>query len=414
MNLKIWLMNHHARDYGRHPSLAKYLAEDGSDVTLFSASFLHNTFEETKRYKKTEYYLEEKIDDYERVYIKTPSYQNNGIKRLKNQLVFALRSYKAGKKKIETETTPEVIMGSSVHLFTGLSAYFLSKKSNAKFLFEIRDVWPQTLIDLGAIRKNSIVTKFFERIEKFLYKKADLIVSVLPNAEDHITKYNIDKNKIVYLPNGIDINNFNQALQSKFTAIEASEYFAENKNSFIVSYTGAHGVANGLDTLLKTAKLFEKDSNVKFLLVGDGPEKNKLLKQASELNLTNVTFLERVEKTQVAHILDKSDVCLFHLNKTPVFKYGISSNKLFDYMISGKPMIFAVETSFDFSLESKNGISIEPENPNEMKKAISKLQSMTQEELKLMGENGIKFVEEHHDIQKISLKLKKYIKNRCI
>lgn len=399
-------MNHHAREYGRHPSLAKYLAEDGSDVTLFSASFLHNTFEETKSYKKSEYYIEEEINNYERIYIKTPKYQSNGIKRLINQLVFTYRSYKRGKEKIATESTPNVIIGSSVHLFTGISAYLLAKKANAKFVFEIRDVWPQTLVDLGALKQDSFLTKIFEYIERFLYKKADLIISVLPNADEHIKKYNINKNKIVYLPNGIDISNFKEALKAEFTANDAIQFFRENKDSFVVSYTGAHGVANGLDTILNTAKLFKGDSEVQFLLVGDGPEKEKLIKMSSEMSLDNVTFIDRVEKEQVAHILDKSDICLFHLNKTPVFKYGISSNKLFDYMISGKPMVFAVETSSDFSRYSGNGISIEPENPEKMKEAILNLKSADKSELKSMGEKGKEYVLENHDLNKLALKLK--------
>src|SRR5699024_9097727 len=348
-------------------------------------------------YKNKEYYIEEEINGYERVYIKTPKYKTNGIKRLINQIAFAYYSYKRGKEKIATETTPEVIIGSSVHLFTGISAYLLAKKANAKFIFEIRDVWPQTLIDLGTLKKNSIVTKLFQKMEKYLYKKADLIISVLPNAEEHITKYNINKDKIVHLPNeidinnhekalktkfkkkmekylykkanliisvltnaeehitkyninkdkivhlpnGIDINNHEKALQTKFIAKEAVQYFREKKDSFIVTYTGAHGIANGLDTLLTTANLFKKELQIQFLLVDDGKEKENHIQQATDINLDNVTFLNRVEKNQVNHILKHSDICLFHLNKTPVFKYGISSNKLFDYMISGKPMIFA-------------------------------------------------------------------------
>lgn len=404
--MKIWLMNHHAREYGRHPSLAKYLAEDGSKVTLFSASFIHNTFKETKKYKNNSYYVEENIDGYERVYIKTPKYKSNGIKRLINQLVFTYRSYKRGKEKIKTETTPDVIIGSSVHLFTGISAYFLAKKSNAKFLFEIRDVWPQTLVDLGALNKGSFITKFFERVEGFLYRKADIIVSVLPNAEDHIVKYDVDTSKIVHLPNGIDVDDFEEAVKSNFEARKAIRFFEKNKGSFIVSYTGAHGIANGLDTILKTAKLLINDSSIQFLLVGDGPEKDNLLNQAENMNLTNVTFIDRVEKAQVSHILNKSDICLFHLNKTPVFKYGISSNKLFDYMISGKPMVFAVDTSSDFAKYSKNGLSIEPENPEKMKQAILKLKSTNKNELESMGQNGKEYVKEYHDLKKLSLKLK--------
>src|SRR5699024_8887774 len=113
------------------------------------------------------------------------------------------------------------------------------------------------------------------------------------------------------------------------------------------------------------------------LLIGDGPQKNKLMEQALKLNINNVSFLNKVKKNQIPHVLKKSDACLFHLASTPVFKYGISSNKLFDYMMSGKPMIFAVDTSYDFAKEANNGISIMPENPEEMAKSITILKEMS-------------------------------------
>lgn len=405
----IWILNHHAREYGRHPSLAKYLSESGENVTLFSSSFLHNTFKETKKYRDGEYYREEEKDNYKRVYIKTPPYRGNGIRRLLNQLSFSKNAYKVGKKKLQIESTPEVVIGSSVHLFTGLTAYLLAKKANAKFVFEIRDIWPQTLVDLGALKKDSIVTKIFEKIEKFLYKKADLIVSVLPDGEKHITKYGIAKEKVLYLPNGIDINSYQNALKKEINNGEIKQFFANKKGSFIVSYTGAHGVANGLDTPIEAAALLQSvktDKKIEFLFVGDGPQKENLKKIAKEKKINNVTFIDRVEKDQVAHILNLSDVCLFHLNKTPVFKYGISSNKLFDYMISGKPMIFAVETSYDFVKQAKNGISIQPESPIEMKEAILTLARTDPKTMKTMGANGVSFVKERHDLKKLSLKLK--------
>ncbi len=303
----IWILNHHAREYGRHPSLAKYLAENGENVTLFSSSFLHNTFKETKNYRDGEYYQEEEKDNYKRVYIKTPPYSGNGIKRLLNQLSFSKNAYKVGKKKLQIESTPEVVIGSSVHLFTGISAYFLARKANAKFVFEIRDIWPQTLVDLGALKKDSIVTKVFEKIEKFLYKKADLIVSVLPDGEKHIKKYGITSEKVLYLPNGIDVNNHQNALTKELKSIEIKQFFKDKKESFIISYTGAHGVANGLDTPLEAAALLQlvkTDKKIEFLFVGDGPEKEKLKQIAKEKNLNNVTFIDRVEKDQVAHILN--------------------------------------------------------------------------------------------------------------
>lgn len=340
--MKIWILNHHAAgNEGRHPSFAKYLSLLGADVTLFTSSFMHNSYKESQKYNGKQYYKEIEVNNYKKVFFKTPPYFNNGAERLINQLCFLYRTYKYGKQKLKVESTPNVIIGSSVHLFTAVSAYLLSRKSTSKFVFEIRDIWPQTLIDLGALKENSIVAKVLKKIEVFLYNKADLIVSVLPNADEHIKKYGIDENKIVYIPNGIDLKKYEESLNSVFSADEAKSFFEKHKNEFIVTFTGAHGIANGLNTVVNAAReLEELEKNETYkshiLLVGDGPEKKSLLSQSNKYNLSNITFLNRVKRDQVAHILQMSNCSLFHLRYTPVFQYGLSSNKLFDYMISGK------------------------------------------------------------------------------
>lgn len=402
--MNIWILNHHAREEGRHPSIAKYLSEEGVDVTLYSSSFLHNTFEETKSFNKNTTFLIENKEQYKRVYIKTPAYKGNGIKRLINQVSFAYRAFKAGKYIGKADKKPDVIIGSSVHLFTGLAAYFLSKKLKASFVFEIRDLWPQTLIDLGALKEKSPITKVFKMIEKFLYKKADMIISVLPNAHDYITKLNIPAEKIKYIPNGIDLNYYNESISKGFIAEEAIGFFNENEEKFIVTFAGSHGIANGLDTVVKAARELletEKDDEYKtqILLIGDGPEKVNLRKMAKEYKLDNLTFLNKIDRSQVPHVLKKSNLCLFHLNDTPVFNYGLSSNKLFDYMISGKPMLFAVETSYNFAKEAGNGIGIGSENPKAMAEAIYELKNKSKSDLDLMGESGINFVKENHDLR---------------
>lgn len=402
--MNIWILNHHATGDGRHPSLAKYLS-DTNKVTLYSSSFIHNTFIEEKRYLKDEYYKEEKVDDYNRVYIKTPKYYGNGVRRLINQIFFSMRSYKTGLKKIKEESTPSIIIGSSVHLFTGITAYLLAKKSNAKFVFEIRDIWPQTLIDLGALKENSIPAKVFSAIEVFLYKRADLIVSVLPEGYRHVESLSINKDKVYHLPNGIDVKKYEEDLKNTKPSQVTIDYFTDNADKYIFTYTGAHGIANGLDTIIETANKMKDNREVEFLLVGEGPEKKELKKKKEQLGLTNVTFMDKVPKGEASYILENSDACIFHLNKTPVFNYGISSNKLFDYLISGKPMIFAVETSTDFIGKASNGINVPPENPSEMKDAVLKIVKMKQSDKDSLGKNGQIYVRKHHDYKELANKL---------
>ncbi|MBS4192613.1 glycosyltransferase family 4 protein [Bacillus sp. FJAT-49705] len=412
--MRIWILNHHAVKLGRHPGFAKYLTKLGAQVSLFSASFLHNQFVETKDYGPNEFFIKENESGYDRVHIKTPKYYTNGKARLWNQIVFAYRAYKSGIAISKKEGAPDVILGSSVHLFTGLAAYFLSKKLKAKFVFEIRDLWPQTLIDLGALKEKSPVTKVFQSIEKFLYKKADKIISVLPNADEYITRLGIKKEKILYIPNGIDLDWHRESMSHDFTAEEAKQFFEKYQDHFIITFAGSHGTANGLDTVVKAAPLLaaaEEKHKVKtqILLLGEGPEKNNLINMFKQTGCSNITFLNKVDRTQVPHILNQSDLCLFHLKYTPVFKYGISSNKLFDYMLSKKPMIFAVDTSYDFAKEAECGVSIQPDMPEKLVESILYLKNSDQEKRVQMGLNGEKFVEENHSLEKLAEKMYKAI-----
>src|SRR5699024_1487640 len=172
------------------------------------------------------------------------------------------------------------------------------------------------------------------KIERFLYKKSDLIISVLPHGYKYITQLNIPSEKIVYIPNGIDIKYFEKSLMESTDIDYFKNFLKERKNEYLAIFAGSHGKANGLDTIVEAAKILkdlEKEEIIKshLILIGDGPEKSKLQKLAHKYELSNLTFFDKVEKNEIAHILKEIDLCLFHLNKTSVFKYGISSNKLF-------------------------------------------------------------------------------------
>lgn len=402
----IWIMNHHATTKCRHSYFAQQLGNRGHNVKLFATSFKHNDFKEIKKYPDDKYSFKESEESYQRVWIKTSPYKGNGLKRLFNQISFAYRSYKVGSKMKK----PNIIIGSSVHLFTCLAAFFLAKKHNVPFIFEVRDLWPQTLIDLGVLSNKNPVTIFFRFLEKFLYKKADKIISVLPEGDKYISSLGINKEKIVHIPNGVDLIWFDNNAEGEIENEKLNDFFI-NTEGLIYSYTGAHGLANGLETLVKAAKKIQNKGikGINFLLVGSGPEKDRLIKLAKQYNLKNLTFIPRVNKNIVPKILIKSDVCLFHLRETPVFKYGISSNKIFDYLASGKPMISALKATFDFADVANCGIAILPENPEKLADAVIKMSKMTESERKKFGENGRKFVEQNHDYAILADRLLKVI-----
>lgn len=390
----IWILNHHACGPGRHSIISEKLAERGYNVTLFASSFEHYTYKETKDYNNKNFIVEND-KNYKRVYIKTPPYYKNDVKRLINQIIFAIRAIKTS-SKLEK---PDIVIGSSVHLFTGLAAYRISKKYDIPFIFEVRDLWPQTLIDLGALKEKSIPTLVFKKIEKFLYNKANKIISLLPKGVDYISSLGINEDKVEYIPNGVDLNWYDECSDKYFLNDEFDKFFKTNKEEIIYTYTGAFGLANGLSTLVESAKILQDKNidNIHFLLVGDGPLKSELIKKANEYKLENLTFMDKVDKNVIPLILSKSDCNIAIVKRSKVHRYGVSMNKIFDYLASEKPMIYAIDSNYDFAKIAHCGNSILPDNPTELAITIENMSNKTMAERKELGINGRKFVENNHE-----------------
>ncbi|HBE44902.1 MAG TPA: glycosyltransferase WbuB [Deltaproteobacteria bacterium] len=399
--MNIWIFNHYAitpelSGGTRHFDFAKELTERGYNVTIFASSFHYSLLRETKYYGKSSYIIED-YDGIRFVWIGTFPYSKNDWRRVLNMLSYSVGAYKTA-KKINIEK-PNVIIGSSVHLFSVYTAYLLSKHFNIPFIMEVRDLWPQTLIDMGVSRWNPFVI-LLGILEKFLYKRAKKIISLLPKAYEYITSLGIPLEKIVWIPNGVDLK--------KFENIEGN--FGK-RTKFKVLYAGAHGIANGLDTLLNSARILKEKgySGISIELVGDGPEKQRLMKRTLEEGLDNVSFRDPVKKDKIPKVLSEADVLFFNLLAKDTFKYGISSNKLFDYLSSGRPVIFASNASNNPVEEAKAGITVPPENPEAIAEAIINLYKMNEEERFKMGNNGKKYVEKYHSIPVLVDKLETVI-----
>lgn len=292
-------------------------------------------------------------------------------------------------------SNPDIIIGSSPQPFAALAAERLASDYNIPFIMEVRDLWPQSLIDLGKTSKYHPFIILLAMLEKYLYKKAAKIVTALPGASNYISELGFPKDKIVWIPNGIDLTlvpEFNKSMQN---------------NVFTVMYTGAHGVGNGLDTVLYAADSIMKQlgDKILFRFIGDGVEKNNLKNLSSKLKLENVAFEDPVPKAHVYNKMNEADIFLMTLMKSPVFKWGISPNKLFDYLAMSKPVVFGVEAYNDPVKEAGAGISVSPEDPQALAEAILKLYNISVEEREEMGLRGRQHVEENYDFNKLAEKL---------
>lgn len=396
--MNIWILNHHAltpemSGGTRHYDFAKELTKRGHNITIIASSFHYSKYKEMKDYKDKEY-LYEKIDDIDFIWIKTPAYFGNGISRVKNMISY---TYKVLKyiPKLNLQK-PDLVLGSSVHLFAVWAAYRLSIKYKTPFIMEVRDLWPQTLIDMGISKWHPFII-LLRYLEKYLYNKADKVISNLPYAYDYIGEF-IVKDKFEWISNGVDLSNI--------------KYSQKEKNEkFIISYTGAIGVANNLQILLDVAKKLKDNKNIYFRVVGNGAEKEKLKVFVKENNLFNVSIENSVPKDKVTNILQNSDVLFLSLKDSPLYRFGISLNKLFDYMASGRVIIFAGNSRNNPIKDANAGYSIAPDDVEILEKTILEIYSLTQYERDDIGQKIRKYAKKNYSIEILVDKFEKLLEN---
>lgn len=302
----------------------------------------------------------------------------------------------------------DIIIVTSPPLFIGISGYLISLVKRVPYLFEIRDLWPESAVDSGVVKNKFIINLSF-KLEKFIYRKAKLINVLTPAFKNILlTKKGIKSDKIIYIPNASDFSISEKFVDSDFTELK-SQLGLNGK--FVVTYVGAHGLANNLFQILDTALLLAH-TNVHFLFIGQGMEKDKLLDYSNKLNLNNVTFLNPVPKNEIFKYICLSDVCTSVLKKCDTFK-TVYSNKTFDYMSCKKPILMAIDgASRDLIEEANCGLFVEPENPNDFKDKIL-IYLNNKELLELHGENGYNFAKINFDRNFLASKYINHLKSLC-
>ena len=386
-NKNIWIINQYAGSSNHGMTFRSYfLAKEfikRHRVTIFSASFSH-VMSNPPSVSKT--YTEENINGVEYLWLKVPVYkQSKSLSRLISMFIFLYRLFCLNVKKRDT---PDVIIVSSTSPLPIWKAYFWAKRFNAKLIFEVRDIWPLSIMELGGFKKTNPFVVLLQITENFAYKVSDYVVSVLPKAFEHMKQHGLDLPRFKYIPNGIEIK----------TMIKTDEV---NKDVFKIGYAGTLGIANALKYLIHAAHLI-KESNIEIHLLGNGPEKKALMEMVKDKNISNVYFHDAVPKNKVSIFLSKMDALFIGWHFSKIYRFGISANKLFDYLASAKPIIHSVDAGNDPVLEAKAGISVKPENPKEIVDAILKLYKMPESKRNELGQNGRVYVEKYHSYEQLA------------
>lgn len=397
--MNIWIFNHYAISPNlpggtRHYDFSRELIKRGYDISIFASSFHYTLLRETKEYE-TQNYLIEDVDGVRFIWIKTYPYRRNDVKRVLNMLSYTIRAYWTGRKKIQEK--PDIIIGSSVHLFAVYGAYRLSRRFKVPLLVEIRDIWPQTLIEMGMPKWHPFVI-VLRALEKFLYKKAAKIITLLPKSQDYFENQGIRPEKIRLIPNGVDLE--------KYRCVSASQIAS---SVFKIMYVGKHGQSDSLKMLLDAAKAIQDSGqdDIRFILIGDGIDKDALINYSVTIDLKNVEFRPSVKKRMVPDVLNEAAVLVSLMQDAAIYRYGVSENKELDYAASAKPIIVVGNPRGNFIEEARCGMVIPPLNPETLAKAVLSLRAMDEQERKNMGRRGREYVEKSFAIPLLVTKLEK-------
>lgn len=389
--MNILLINH----YAGSPSLGMefrpyYMAREwqkmGHQTRIVGASFSHLRKQQPVRKKEV-------IDGISYSWVKTNCYQGNGLGRIVSMGMF-IGKLLCGYKRLLRDFVPDVVIASSTYPLDNYVAYKIARHYKAKMVYEIHDLWPLSPMELGGYSPRHPFIRVMQRAEDFAYRHCDAVVCMLPKAAEHCIEHGLPADRFHYVPNGIVLEDWEQP---ENLPAEHQQLIGKLKGEgrFLIGYAGGHALSNSLDVLLDAAKRMDKQRYA-IVLVGNGTEKEHLCQRVEEEHIENVWFLNPIPKKAIPSFLAEMDILYLGWNRNPLYRFGISPNKIFDYMMSGKPVVHAVEAGNDPVAEAGCGLSVEPENAAAIAGAMEKLSQISEEDRTLMGANGKRFVLDNH------------------
>lgn len=388
----------------RWNEISKSWTDAGHEVTVI-AGMMHANGSSKRDEYKGKYFVRKDQGrvSVHRVHV-SESYNSGFLGRLWGYFSFMFSSFWAGVFKIKGKY--DVIIVTSPPLFVGGSGYFISLFKRIPMVFEIRDLWPESAIDTGVLT-NKLIIKLAYGFENFIYKKAKLINVLTPAFYNTlIEKKNVSRDKLIMIPNASDFSLSEEVRQN----FDRDKFREEHDfgDHFVITYVGAHGVANHLEQILEAGKALE-DTKVLFLLIGQGMRKESLKSLAAEMGVINVRFIDPVAKKDVFKYIIASDMGISVLKRVDTFK-TVYSNKTFDYFSCKTPVLMGIDgISKELVEEAKAGSYIEPENISEYNRIIRGYIS-DPERIKTEGENGYLYAKLNFDRQVLSDKYLQSIK----
>jgi glycosyltransferase involved in cell wall biosynthesis len=396
--VNILLINHYAgsdrmgMEYRPFHFAREWLAE-GHNVTILAADFSH------LRNRQPTVHGDLEVSEEQGVrfrWLRTNRYGGNGAERVLNMSTFVGKLLLRA-DRIAREERPDLVICSSTYPLDIFPGAYIARKAGARLVFEVHDLWPLTPILLGGYSRRHPYIRVLQAAEDWAYRNADVVVSILPNALEYMIGRGLEPRKFVHIPNGIppchaDAPGENRLPRATMDLLERERA----RGRFLIGFAGTINPNMAVETLLSAA-IPLRASGVSFFIAGDGSNAKRLRDRAECLAIDNFHMLGRVPKASVQDFLSRMDALAIPWHRLPLYRFGVSPNKVFDYMLSGKPILQAGDASNDLLSEARCGFTVAPEDPEAFADAVLRLRALPAEERRLLGANGRRFVLEKHD-----------------
>lgn len=382
--MNVWIVNHDAIPPSlgglvRHYYFSKYLQKKGHNVRIITSSKIHNS--NVNFIKDKRLYLEKEVDGVEYTFVRSSDYSGNGLDRIFNMMGFPFNVRKTMEKLRKIEQ-PDIIYTSSPDMFVPFFALLFGKKKKIPVVFEIRDLWPESIVEYNEISKKNPIIRVLYQMEKWMYKKSEALIFTMQGGRQYIQDKGWDKSidlkKVYHVNNGVDIEEFDANVQKW----ELEDDDLQNDSKFKVIYVGSVRKANNVNTLVEVAKVFDSlgEEDIQFLVYGDGTEREILVKKCETLGLVNIKFKGRVDKKYVPYILSKSNLNILNYKQSSTWKYGGSQNKQFEYLASGTPICANVKMGYSIIMSNHCGVEENIDNIERYVEIIQNYKRMSKEE----------------------------------
>ncbi|KQN68997.1 glycosyl transferase [Duganella sp. Leaf61] len=382
---------HHGMEY-RPYYLAREWVRAGHRVRIVAASASHLRARAPQMDGRA--VLDQQIDGIDYRWLAVPAYDSNGARRAANIGAFIARLYQQS-KRLAAER-PDLVIASSTYPADIWPARRIAQAAGARLVFEVHDLWPLSPIELGGMSPRHPFIRMMQSAEDYACRHADTVISILPHAGGHMAAHGMAPHKLHVVPNGVVPAEWEATLTPLPGPVATLLARLRAQGRMLIGYAGSHGAANALDTLLDAASLL-RGQPLAFVLAGAGPHKQELQRRVDVDGLHHVHFLTPLPKPCMPALLGSFDIAYLGWRRQPLYRYGISPNKLGDYLMAARPVIHAVDAANDTVADAGCGLSIVPEDPDALAAAISHMASLPPAQRQELGQRGATYARRHLD-----------------